>query len=140
MTRFSTAQNALLAVLIVGVVSTTMWWFGGFPVFHWPNFGDQQAATKTTSLCPGVTRLVTLDGTWRKLEAINPALHCRIIAYFPPGQVEYADKNGSYPAIGQVGRNPVWARTTTGKAEVFTFSLCPPDRQNRLVNWDCSSL
>ena len=120
----------VLAVLLVSKVSS----------IKTGQVHNQQAAASTNNLCPGVTRLVTFDETWRKLEAINPALHCRIVAYFPPGHVEYADKNGSYPAIGQVGRNPVWARTTTGKAEVFTFSLCPPDRQNRLVNWDCSSL
>lgn len=103
---------------------------------HWPSASPPVAAT--TPLCPGEVHLVTFDGTWRRLDAINPALYCRFVASIPPGSVEMADGQGPFLAVGWINRNPDRVRTVSGKAETFSYSLCPPDRQNRPVNFDCS--
>lgn len=137
MTRFSTTQNALLAVLVVGVISTTMWWFGGFPGFHWPNFGDRQAAARTSNLCPGKVHPVVFDTTWRRLDAINPGFKCRFISSVPDvEQIQFADDRGPFPA-GWAERNPHFIRTKWGEVRTY-YSLCPLETGSKPVNWDCT--
>ena len=137
MTRFVTAKSALLATLVVGVLSTTLWWFGGFPGLHWPHFrfGGWQAANTTNQQTGTVNplgyKLVTLDGVKR---VINPSLQQARIEIESPGScAELYNSAGARigracsGTTGEIINGMIYsAASRSGKRITALVTICPP--------------